>query len=113
MIPSDINDDRSDIVVSESEYQSNQEMATMKHCYNAGMIKNALDLEHYTLNRKFEWCSPALTITKTVRSFLVRKFIKRRQRVVKLLFVMLRKWRLRFVFHKFMRKIGLGNPVFR
>lgn len=76
------------------------------------IIRKHLDQEHYALRRKFEKCNPALTITKTVKMFLVRKRIKRKIRQIRILYFMLRRWRKRLCFRKFMVKLGLTDRVF-
>ena len=65
--------------------------------------------EHYALRRKFEWCSPALTITKNVRMHVTRKRYKRKLRIMKLLYFMLNRWRKRFLMIKIRKKLGLGD----
>lgn len=64
--------------------------------------------EHYALRRKFEWCSPALTITKNVRMYVTKKRYQRKRRVMKILYFMMNRWRKRVQLIKLRTKLGFG-----
>jgi hypothetical protein len=70
----------------------------MTLAYDHKTIINHLYQEHYALRRKFEWCSPGLTIAKTIKMFLQRRRYKRKCRMMKLLYFMLGRWFKRMLF---------------
>ena len=70
-------------------------------------IEQQLEKEHYALRRKFEYCSPILTIQKTMKMVLARIAMKRKLRYVKLLYWSLNRWRIRKKLERFIMKMGL------
>lgn len=83
----------------------------MKVDYNPDLIRNAIYDEHYALRRKFEWCSPGLTIVKTVKMFLTRKKYKRKRRMMKLLYFMLGRWFKRVLLLRMKLSLGLRDNL--
>ena len=59
------------------------------------------------LRRKFEWCSPILTIQKTARMFLARKRYLRIRRQMKVMYWALRRMQLRIWLMKLISRQGL------
>jgi hypothetical protein len=70
-------------------------------------IEQHIELQLYDLRRKFEYCSPILTIQKTAKMFIYRKKFLRKRRMIKLLNWSLNRWNLRGHFLHLMKGLGL------
>ena len=68
----------------------NYQMTSLK----AGIEKH-LAMQTYALRRKFEWCSPILTIQKTAKMKIYRRKYLRKQRMTKILVWALNRWNKR------------------
>lgn len=78
-----------------------------------GEIKRHFEWEHYLIRRKFEWCSPILTVQKTARMYLARKRYKTIRRQTHILYWALNRMRLRTLLLKFMKKLGLTPQMLK
>lgn len=70
-------------------------------------INQHLNRETYDLRRRFEYCSPILTIQKTVKMFLARKKYLRKRRATKIVAWAVKRWELRSRLEQFMKRLGL------
>ena len=77
-------------------------------CSNhARLVEQQIKQEHYLLRRKFENCSPILTVQKTIKMFLARQRYLRKRRYVKLLYWCLNRWNLRQKLEKIIKNMDL------
>lgn len=68
----------------------------------AGIVQH-LESQLYDLRRKFEWCSPILTIQKTAKRCIYRKRFLKKKIMTKLLVWSLNRWNLRLNLERFMK----------
>ena len=59
------------------------------------------------MRRRFEYCSPILTIQKTVKMFMARKRFKYKKRMIRVMAWGLKRWALRFQVDCWIERIGL------
>ena len=71
------------------------------------VITRQLQEEHYMLRRRFEYCSPILTIQKTVKAWLVRKRYRSKLILLPKLFNNLFTWYKRYNLVRMMRGLNL------
>lgn len=70
-------------------------------------VEKHLEELSYELRRKFEFCSPILTVQKTAKMFIYRKKYLKKRRMAKLLMWSLNRWNLRGHLHHFRKHMGL------
>ena len=61
----------------------------------------------YDLRRKFEYCSPILTIQKTVKRWIYRKRYIRKRKLTALLAWGINRWHYRFWIEKYLKGCNL------
>ena len=66
-------------------------------------------MEAYALRRKFEFCSPVLTIQKTIRMFIARKSYIYKRSMIRIMAWALKRWALRHEVETWVEKIGLSR----
>ena len=74
-------------------------------------IEKHLKLQLYDLRRRFEYCSPILTMQKICKRFLVRKRYLKKQRLTRLLVWSLNRWYKRSIIADLLRGTNLSRDL--
>lgn len=74
-------------------------------------INQHLKAQIYDLRRKFEYCSPILTIQKTVRRFIYRKRYLRKRKMIVLFTWGVNRWYYRYWVERMLKNMDLTREL--
>ena len=74
-------------------------------------INQHLKAQIYDLRRKFEYCSPILTIQKTVRRFIYRKRYLRKRKMIVLFTWGINRWHYRYWVERMLKNMDLTREL--